>query len=106
MSTWNNKDEDEETSETKEEEKPPPDEHTPMLGQTSDEDDLCVNVSKQDYRLDFTEVEGTLEAVPEEGIAVNNNKTEVVQEESTVPESNASDIYSECSYQTADPYSK
>ncbi len=83
--------------------------------------------SKQDYRLDFTEVEGTLEAVPEEGTAaavaaaakISAPAAPVTQEDSAattglpdvptaassfycsaVPESNASDVaFSEYSFQ-------
>ena len=61
---------------------------------------------RQDYRLDFTEVEGTLEAVPEEA-AVTKSKVEdqvappTPKANDDVLESNASDVaFSECSYQT------
>lgn len=44
---------------------PPP---TVVIDNLAVVEDTTVFGAKQDYRLDFTEVEGTLEAVPEEGM--------------------------------------
>ena len=88
------------------------------------ESDPQPNSIKQDYRLDFTEVESALEPVPETQVMTNNppvvtntttnpdspkvitttmdkeQMTDLLpnQAEFHIPESNASDIYSECSF--------
>lgn len=57
---------------------------TDLVANLSPEDLLLANTNRQDYRLDFTEVERVLEAVPEEATATLARTTSTITTSTTV----------------------